>query len=319
MRHLLLYALLLLAPSCVFRDRSDCPPPYNVRVAVIPDVHKDTRAAAADRFSISRVCLYVFDQQGCFVDYMSGGALTLGAPYTFDLKMEPGLYHFAVFTNHDRPYYTVSHTLDQLTAARTEMRQVKVRLDHTHFGPSIDRDLADMHSGTAIATVPAVGRVEVPVTIIPNTYRLNFRVVGLPKDTREYLFRIEDSPIEHDFTGSKICTAQNERFAYTRTTSFAAEAATAEPDVLKTSGIVLGLDAMEHTAPRFSLTRDGEQLYEGDLRTLIADAHALRYPGERPDFKQLFEFTVPLVFDVHLGITLDVDAWTRVPNDKPLR
>jgi len=80
---------------------------------------------------------------------------------------------------------------------------------------------------------------------------------------------------------------------------------------------------MEHSAPHFTLTKSNAngqtEMMSLPLRPLILDSYKAANHDMSPDFKQTFEFTVPLKFDGSLGVTLDVDNWVYKPEDKPLR
>lgn len=304
-----LTAALLSVTSCIREDMDDCPR-HNVRVVVktYPEV---TRAAAIDRYNIGNATIYVFDSNNKYVTAWQGGAYVPGQVYDAWFQLEPGSYHFVVWTNQG-PVYTATHTVDDCNAQAPQLEDLTLYMN-CPSDRTITDDLPDFHYGTlAGATVIENTQNEFTVVLTPNTYRINITVQGLPVTADRYGFSITDNnshyTFDNDIVGGRV------DFKHYRYTGFG------DADELHASMTVLKLTETRTPSFDFSDETIGQSLFSDDLVGMIKRAYGKQSP--QMDFRELFatvfDYDITLRYDAVLGVTVLINGWAYSNNETEL-
>jgi Protein of unknown function (DUF1812). len=293
-----LLGIMLAVQSCIKPDMDDCDP-HNVKVVI--QSHTEASRSVADP-EIENATLYLFDQSGVFVDAATFSSYTPGRPYEAEFNLAPGFYKFVVWTNTGQTY-TTTHSVEDCHGQKPQWNDMTLAFNYT-AGSSITEDLPDLHHGhLAGAEVKTNTNHLFPITLIPNTYRVNFIVKGLTATTDDYAFEVRDDNSHYDFENSII--AGKDEFCHLRNTRFS-------DDELAASMTVLRLT--DGRAPQFDFTNTttSETLYSADLVDMIRRAY--QKAGQTLDFNTQFEFTLILRFDAQLGVTVSIPGWDYIPN-----
>lgn len=297
-------AAAIALASCVNEDTGDCPEDGKVRLVVTTD-RMEQRGGPADRYNIDCIHAYIFDADNAFIGCAQGETYT-GEDYTFDLDLDPGMYHFVVWSNHGDTYLP-SHSMEECHLTNPQMGDMSVYLQFPQDMCLYD-DIPDLHHGILKeAAVTGTADHEFVVTVRPDTYKLNFTVKGIQRSTDVHTFRITDNLTRYDFENSIVPATDD--YHHIRT-------ATAAGDDMTASMIVLGL--ADDRQPQFDLenTDSSETLYSAGIVDMIKRAYATA--GNVPDFSREFEFDIILTFDINMDVTVSVNGWTYTVNQTPL-
>lgn len=293
------WAASVALASCMTENMDDCPQVNSVMVVVI--AHDDEAAIGrAGTQTIENTYIYVFDENYNYYALFTGGKYTYGERYETLLDLDPGTYHFVVWTNIGQTYGTT-----QIYGPGDPAAQMVVTFNYPSTG-IVDDDIPDLHHGMYTrAEVLAGTDNEFIVVIYPHTYRVNFTVEGLPEGNSDYGFTIEDNNTYYTFGNELI--EQADRFSYVRTSRFTAGELGASMNVLHLA---------DGRQPWFTFTQDAAALYDNDLIEMIYEAHS--GTGITVDFDTMFEFDLVLNFSAGLDVTVTLKGWDYSGNETEL-
>jgi hypothetical protein len=137
---------------------------------------------------------------------------------------------------------------------------------------------------------------------------VNFTVRGLPVNSNRYDFEVVDIGFSYR-TLSNETTPSAKDLHYLRTGLFTA-------GELKASMIMLDLAATKEMPFVLTDVTAGTKLYSDDLIGMIKQAY--QNAGRTPDFATTHEFDIVLTFRANMGVTVSVNGWTYVDNNKNL-
>lgn len=283
--------------SCVMDNTDDCPDAQPVVHIVVRTLEEVTRAEGG-YYNIDNVYIYVFDQYERFVGTWNGGAYTSGETYEAYLELDPGSYHFVVWTNQGETYtgVTDSPNADDLVVA------LQYRSDGI-----VTEEIPDLHHGilTDAQVLPQTDHT-FEIIIKPNTYRVNFTVEGVDQ-AAVYAFSVRDNNTHYAFDNTIIENMDD--IVYLRTAGFTDGELTSSVKTLRLA---------EDRSPVFELQNitTGQNLYNGNLVEMIITAYA--GIGHAVDFDTEFEFDLKLTFDTELGLTITVTGWNYVTDPTPI-
>jgi hypothetical protein len=263
------------------------------------------------------VWVYVFDSNGIYVKTVHGNAYTAGYQLTTDLM--PGSYQFVVWTNINQAPYAVSHTGEQLKG---------MHIDDLHIflnASKVINDIPNLHHGDKTDVITLKGSNVVDITIIPNTYKVTFKIEGLPYSVttsnattvQRYSYTATDKGYYNRNFDNSIKDRNTNDFVHERTNLGPVNVSSTSFD---SSIILLGLNDKPARNLRFvfSNTTANQKLYpsnapDADLTNMIIDAYKAQHKVTVPhDFGKVFEFIVPLKFTAEFGMTLNLDYWNKI-------
>ncbi|MCD8071878.1 MAG: FimB/Mfa2 family fimbrial subunit [Alistipes sp.] len=282
--------------SCVRDDRDDCPD-EEPKVRIVVKTLAEVTRADTDYYNIENVLIYIFDEQKRFVGTWSGGAYTFGEAYVATLDLDPGTYHFVVWTNQGEIYSG---------ATQTQADDLVVALQY-NSGGIVAEEIPDLHHGM-LADAQVLPQTDNTFQIIirPNTYRVNFTVEGVDPTDR-YSFSVKDNNTHYMFDNTIVDNM--DEIVYLRTAGFTGGELTASIKTLRLA---------DDRSPLFELqaVSAGASLHTGDLVDMIITAYA--GIGHTVDFDTEFEFDLTLSFDTQLGLTITVTGWNYVTDPTPI-
>lgn len=297
---LLLFGLSLFFTSCVRPDLGDCPR-ENVRITVTT-LPESTRGAF-DGYRIDNVTIYVFDESDHFVTAWQGGAYTPYHSYQAGFTLDPGTYRFVAWTNQGKTY-TSSHTLEEAHRERPHQTEKHLSLSYPSGGTLFD-ELPDLHHGMLTGQIVAEAtNHDFTIVLIPNTYRLNFRVRGIPSNDSQYRFSVRDDNSHYSYT-NRILSGWPE-FEHRRESAFAEGELTAAMKVLK-------LESDRSPAFTFEDQTAGLYSYSNCLVTMIRKAY--RANGQTVDFRKTFTFDIVITFEANSDVNVAVNGWSYTENN----
>lgn len=297
-----LLGLALAVQSCIKEDMDDCDP-NNVKIVI--RTHTEPARSAAHP-EIENATLYLFDNAGTFVEATEFDRYIPGQPYVAEFQLDPGLYKFVVWTNTGQSY-TTNYTIEECYGQHPSIDDMELTFNYPANG-IVTEDIPDMFFGINLrAEVKPNTNHEFPITLIPDSYRLNFVVEGLTPTASEYRFEVSDNNSHYNFDNSII--GGKDEFHYLRNTRFADNELTASMTVLR---------LLDDRTPRFDFIdiTNGELLYSNNLVKIIRSAYSAG--GQTVDFNKTFEFTITLRFDAQLNVSVSVDGWEYNPNETEL-
>ncbi len=288
---------MLTMNSCIKENTDDCPPEES-SVRIVVRTIAETRSGSGD--GIENITIYIFDEYNRYAGQWQGGAYTYGDTYEAVINIEPGIYHFVVWSNLGTQYHTAQET--------SQADNLTITVDYPSDG-IISTDVADLHHGMLTSAEVLAGTDnEFTVTIVPNTYKLNFTVEGLPATGDNYTFSVKDNYIGFLYDNTVIEQKEN-AIEYVRTTGFSGEELEASMKVLKIlDGRTPVFDFKNHNT--------GESLFTDDLVDLIKKAYSKA--NQTVDFNTMFEFDIKISFHGLLDVTITVNGWSYTVNDRPL-
>lgn|GEM_PF-5208634 len=311
----MIFAGAMLA-SCIDEITDGCP--TTVRFVVSAD--EQIAADFAERYDVRTLHVFAFDANtGLYVAQAetasptrSGGGFSR---YEFEMRLVPGDYRFVAWSNLDGPDHSLSRDKTQLDAST--INDLYVSLDASV--PLLTTNIADLHFGTSVQNVAPKRVSTVETVIVPQTYRVNFVVTGLPAGNNNFNFTVTSDARRHRFDSAVTTDAAAPRTTYRRSVQMSAQTG-----VIEGSMIILGLGDTPSRDLRFVFDEGGSRLYPrpasanatADLMMMIIASYTDQ-TGVAPDFGSIFEFTVPLKFEAGVGLVLDVNGWEYIEdNDK---
>ena len=302
---LFLAGTILLMNSCVRPDLSDCPQ-RNIRILVRPLV--ETTLTNGDTYEIDNLTVYIFDDQNQFLTALQSGTFTRsGTLFKANLDLDPGTYHFVVWTNQGDTY-TTTHSIEQCHQDKPSLSDLTLYMN-CPSNKTLTTDIQDLHYGILANAVIPAGNIDQDLTVIisPNTYRVNFAVEGLAETTDRYAFSVRDDNSHYMFNNSIV--SGKDVFNHLRMTSFV-------DGTLKASMKTLLLT--ESRSPQFELTNNttGKSIYSADLVNMITKAYTAG--GQSVDFDHIYEYDIIITFRGNLGLTISVNGWVYMENNTEL-
>ena len=305
--------------SCIDEKTDGCPTTLRIVVSVDERIATDF----AERYEdIRDLHVFVFDANtGLYVTQAEAAFATRSrasfSSHEFKLDLRPGDYRFVVWTNLDGHGYRLSRDKTQLDGST--VGDLYVYFDAG--AQPLTADIADLHYGTTVQNVAPKGTnvVRIETVIVPQTYRVNFVVTGLPVSNDDFNFTVTSDAPRRWFSSMVTPDAAAQRITYLRSTQMSAQT-----NVIEGSMIILGLGDTPPRDLRFTFDENGSRLYPrptstsatADLMAMIVAAYTDQ-TGDAPDFSRIFEFTVPLKFEAGVGLVLDVSGWQYIEdNDK---
>jgi hypothetical protein len=301
----------LASTSCVKENLEDCPPlgtAYNVMLHIITnfDAGIPEGLVTYDQFNIESMAIFIFDEQGQFVDVLVGDPYTPGKDYAISLNLEPGKYQFVVVTN--------PGDMNEMPYTPDEFREMRPSLDEIEMAVGtdvsrVDMDIEDLHLGkSGVVTVSNENPQDVTVVVYPKTYKVNFRAIGLPAD-HTYEFEVSDHNFMRSIDGESFTTLED-MINYWREGVLTNENPRTYFDASMT------MYDFNHDKEMPFVLRDtttGEIVFSGDLIDMIEQAYNTAL--QEVDFNQIFEFDITLNFAAGTQIEITVNGWTyRIEN-----
>jgi hypothetical protein len=326
---------MLTLNSCMRDNLEDCPPPYNVRLLVKTDYETGgyTRAAAEIDWyegQIDNVSIYVFDDEGSYVDSYVGPAYTMGEDYTVPFNLEAGKsYHFEAWTNNGERY-DVSSLPEPGLARRGEMT---MKMNIPAGTRTFTENIPHRHQGTLeeVSVVPGETSEKV-IVIEPHTYKVNFIIRGLTPymtENNEYDVTVTDRNELHAF-GSKVhirpsvVNGQEPYFHHRRMDKHGVVPTRVNGVETRAAGEIgasmILLQIPDDTGTFFDLRNitEDESLYSADLIDMIEKVYTQHgMIGTGPNFiyqsledllNTLYEYTIVLEFS-SVGISIAINNW----------
>jgi len=287
--------------SCIDEGRENCIDPRgNVRLTVQLDADIASRNNS-NSYQIDSVHVYVFNQSNRYVTSTRGGVYTNGQPYEFFLNLDDGQYHFIVWTN-PGDYYQASHSLNDCEYQKPLLQDLQYYLACPE-DQCLREEIPDLlHGIYRDATIVLNRDNHFTISMIPDMYRINIKVKGLPDTEDTFDFSITDNNSHYSFENSII--ADKSDFQHIRT-------CTTENGELNTSIKVLQL--ADNRSPKFQFrnTTLNEILFDKCLVETIQDAY--KTAGQVVDFNTTHTFDIVLTYDTELGVSVSVNGWNYNP------
>ncbi len=282
--------VLLLMQGCLKEDLADCPPGITVRL------YHDAVAGSA---ATDHATLFVFDENGLFVDVYENRAAAFGNDeYTMTLPLEKGKYAFAGFRG---MYGCYSVVPAQFVKGVTTFSEAVFRLNCA--ADNTVRESPHCLFSGLLATAEVTGRSgHFDVYMERNTNIINLRTEGLEPSSDNYTLSISDNNSHYGFGND---------FASCPTLDYIAGCEKDGQGQLSASLTVMRLAANRH--PVFTVYNDSRQrnLYQADLMELI-----MRIPGINLTARH--EFDILLLFDVNMDVTVQINGWTVLEEENEL-
>jgi len=289
--------LCVLFVSCTAEDLADCIGEARVYFRLTDQ--------SVNPATIDRIHLYVFNQNGFFVEeYTDNHISGFGPNYFIDIADLPaGNYRFIAWAGKDDALYTT--TPAQFVKNATTINEAVLMLEHA--GNILSTPIkhifhADI-SGTLLI-IPTPQHYYMPLTQLSNT--INISTVGLPAFTDAFTFRITDNNCSYKFDRS-FASHNHEPFTYI------AHCTQDNAHQLHASLNVLGLSANRHT-PQLQIVNEstGLPLYpvgdqSGDLIGLILSAT----PNVNFNTTHTFDIVLTFTGDQTTGfdVSVSVNGW----------
>lgn len=304
--------LLLVFPSCMREDLSDCPVPiaervsYRLAFSYLPLSIED--GEGFDPSELETLTIYVFNDKGAYVTSVTDYSPQLTAEnYGIDFSLLPGAYDFYAWGNvrdHYRFDSDVSGDLNTKYSDVTlffegiENDTVSVEPHPLFFSSLCEREIIPYNivpasAGTVVQTDT--------LHIIKNTYNLCFEVEGLNGDANSYRVVLTDDNGSYGFDNSFASSAD---LHYTSLFDV-------EDDIYYARLTCLRLE--RDRSPHFKLYDEvsGSMLYENNLIDLILKAET---DERKIDFSRMYDFVIRLAFEIDpetgsMKLTIHVNNW----------
>ncbi|MCD7937296.1 MAG: FimB/Mfa2 family fimbrial subunit [Tannerellaceae bacterium] len=304
-----LLALLLTFTACMKEDLDQCGT-TRVWITLNPEMYE----LPAGEHQIENIHVYMFNESETLVAEWQGGPYDYraGQPCEVPVDLPPGIYHFIAWTNTGQQYQTNK-------ATRLKESELHLRNDGTAL---FKQDIPDLHyaAGGNIIVDPRQDH-EYTLYLIPNTYRINLEVNGLPGNNgNSYPFTLSDNNSAYDFN-NRIADNQP---AYTHERTGTLQQgklnATIRTLTLHNDHAIenIGKEDTGDRSPILTL-REGTgstTLFTGNLVKIIRTAYAKA--GKQADFDKTYQFDIILSFDADMNVTISVNGWTYTPNGTEL-
>jgi len=306
----LLLACLLLFTTCVKEDLDECGT-TRVWITLNPDMYE----LPAGEHQIQNIHVYIFNENETLVAEWEGGPYDYrtGQPCEVPVDLAPGTYHFTAWTNIGQQYQT--HT-----ATRLKESELHLRNDGT---APFTQDIPDLHyaAGEKIIVSPRQEH-EYTLHLIPNTYRINLAVNGLPgnNNVKPYQFTLSDNNSAYDFNNRIVGNQPVYTHERTGTLQQGKLNAGIRTLTLHNDHAIenIGKEDTGDRSPTLTLREStgSTTLFTGNLVKIIRTAYAKA--GKQADFDKTYQFDIILSFDADMNVTISVNGWTYTPNGTEL-
>ena len=278
---------LLLLPSCIKEDMSNCPEQIRIYFTFTTvDTYTGEGNDPINPEDVDRMHVYVFDGKGYYLgEYRDDNITDFSTEYFIDCSdLLPGGYRFVAWGGKDEDFYmTVPEpfvkgetTFDKAFLLLKHPENRITRLVHHIFHSDLP----------ATVTIAKEQRFDMPLAQMSNT--INLYTIGLPPDADDYTFTITDNNDIYDFENSFASYASAPFFTYN------APCTRDEAGQLRSTLHVLRMAEDRHT-PTLQIKNEttGELLYPFDsypnnLINLINSA----CPGNDFDKKHTYDITL---------------------------
>gem|GEM_PF-2100532 len=253
---------------------------------------------------VHRVDLFVFDQEGLFIEHWTDNPLPLTSSYRLQTELPAGEYSFIAWFNLEENY-RVTPELPDFVVGQTRLADARITLAQVEgvagvtagspllYGAITDRMVNNLFAG-------ADGCQQIQLTLTQNTYELSLTLKGELSDSG-YRLEMRDTHGRYDFENS---------FALSREEIW--YATTANPSG---EGIYKGYLTVERLErgrqPWFyAKTQTGKVLYESSLVDLILEYETV---GGWIDFSKVYRFDLELEFtennDGSFAVEVTINGW----------
>jgi len=289
--------------SCIKDSLDGClyPSSGNTRLIVKLD-----NTANADQYQIDSTYVYVFDANGRFVTSATGGAYDPTKTYEFFFNLENGDYHFIVWAN-PGDVYNSGNTFEQCEEQGLTMSDL-IYYMNVNGADVLTQTIPDLLYGAKEQDILEDQENIVTVYMIPQTYRINVKVLGLPITTDEFRFTITDNNSHYNFDNSIVPNIDD--FTYIR------DAYQQEDEELNVSFKVLRLEDDRSPDFLFMNSTEHEVLFHDNLVEVIRRAY--RQSGQVLNFNRIHTFNIVLTFDIRMGMSVTINGWQYNHQLQPL-
>jgi len=285
--------------SCIKDSLDGClyPGGSNVRLIVKLDNAATSLSDDSGEYQIDSTYVYVFDTNGRFVTSATGGAYDPNKTYEFYFSLESGNYHFIVWANPGDVYNT-NYSFEQCEAQGLTMNDLIYYMD-VDAENALTQDIPALLYGAKGQEIFDEQENLVTVYMIPQTYRINVKVIGLPQTTDEFEFSITDNNSHYKFDNSIIPDIDD--FTYIR------NASQLDDEELNVSFRVLRLEDDRTPGFLFRNSTEGETLFNDNLVDVIRRAY--EQSGQVLNFDRVHTFNIVLTFDIRMGMSVTINGW----------
>jgi hypothetical protein len=313
--HFFTIALLLaFVQSCINDDLSNC-----LREKRVYFSYKFITYASAGAIreginpaDIKRMDLYVFDENGLFVQKTSDEAPVMSLDYYMTIPgLRSGKYKFVAWGSLQNQY-TVSP--DDLIPGKTTIEELQVYLNRITAEKVVDEPLAPLFYAThteKYLEVTAMADQNFQLEMIQDTYTINVKVVGLTEEllnNNTYRLDISDDNDKYTFNNEFIPSVF---FTYTSLFTKEAETLSSRLTVMR---LAENRNPMLYVA---NTNRPEEYLIKNNLVELLLALHAVH--GLTIDFRHQYEFNIEYVLDSSLMVVaINVNGWDLKPEEVDL-
>jgi hypothetical protein len=289
-------------------DLSDCVKEKRVFFSYKPVTYASTDVIreGIDPADITRMNLYIFDENGLFVEEIIDESPVMSPDYYMTIPhLKSGKYTFVAWGNLQNQY-TVSS--DMLIPGKTSVKELQVYLNRI-ANKVVNEPLTPLfyaaHTGENLEVVSAAENQKFQLNIVQDTHTINVSVAGVGFEEEKlnnntYRLEIYDNNDKFGFDNNFV---QSDFFTYSSpcTKEQASETLTSSLTVMRLA---------DDRKPKLRIVNDqtGDCLLEEDLVALFL---ALRDLGVTIDFSYQHEFTIRYIFDA-TTLTVYVNGWKLV-------
>lgn len=301
-------SLLFIASSCslVAEKLEDCEDAMNTKMHF--ELKFTEAISDADNLDLQEIAkyivIYVFDEDGNFANQLNIENPIFG--HTYELDTLPnfkvaGKYEFVAWINTPDSYYKIIGD-EKVRSVKKNKSELMLQLNLSE-NRVIGNELQALLHGDIIQQINFDGHDEVNIPVNRISNMINLTVEGLPANSDEYTFTLDDSNGAYDFEANYL---DFDMFQYKETLQQKDELA----QILSCSLRVLKIS--EDRIVRMALINQttGKTIYpqngdEDDLIEIIKKA----YNGKDIDFDAKHNFNVKLNFQPDFSVIISIDDW----------
>jgi len=317
-QHSFIFLLAGLCFSCIHEDQDVCPPvdpdpnpdPYEVRFVFDYPLKNENSGVGFDPADVKNIQVYVFDEEGKYMDtFIDNSPAIAEEDYFFRVTLEDaGTYSFIVFGNLTDEYLTEPATLENGVTHIDEISYYYNNRTNKTNNTITTRPNHLFYSSLRNAIITkSVDRYT--LSLVRNTYVMNFVTEGLPESYENYQFNITDTNWKYKFDNTfnpcyeidyvQNCGPGNSSGQYEATFTT--------------------LRLAKDRNPRLKLynKRSGEIVYQEELIPLILK---IEEQGVEIDFSRMYEFTIHLLFETdpvtgNLTVDININGWNVIEKE----
>lgn len=290
---LALAVLLLLVPSCIHEDTSDCPPDtikvyFSYRTTYSPSV--------IDPAEIDRIDLFVFDQAGKYIGRWTDYEPQLGPSYYMELPLVYGDYRIVCWAGLDESSYVLSPFVLQTQPVPLEECLLTLQRTQQQTVEYIPTHLFHAMEAEAVVNQPDCQFV---LELRQLTNSIDVTTEGLETSNKEYRLSIRDNNGDYQFDASpapqcgvldyiQSCGKDDNQQPYACLRVMALSEDRMTP--------VLRLNAID----------DDQEIFKANLIELILK---LRDKGVPVDFDNIHAYHIHLRFNTEMDVEVSINGW----------